>query len=60
VVHTIKFFKVVNEAQVDAFVEFFWFFYGPVDIGNLISGFPLPFVNQLLCLEFLGSYTAVT
>ena len=30
-------FNIVNEAQVDAFLEFFCFFYDPVDVGNLIS-----------------------
>ena len=29
---------VVNEVEVDVFLEFPFFFYGPVDVGNLISG----------------------
>ena len=29
--------RVVNEAEVDVFLEFSCFFYDPVDIGNLIS-----------------------
>ena len=36
VIHTIKGFSVVNEA--DVFLEFTCFFYNPTDIGNLISG----------------------
>ena len=44
VIHTVKVFSVVSEAKVDVFLEFFSFFYGPVDVGNLISG-PLPFLN---------------
>ena len=36
VIHTIKSFGVVNEA--DAFLEFSSFFYDPTDAGNLISG----------------------
>ena len=36
--HTIKGFSIVNEAEVDVFLEFSCFFYDPVDIGNLISG----------------------
>ena len=36
VIHTVKGFSVVNEA--DVFLEFSCFFYDPVDIGNLISG----------------------
>ena len=38
VIHRVKGFSVVNEAQVDVFPEFFCFFYNPVDVGNLISG----------------------
>ena len=38
VIHTVKGFRVVNEAEVDVFLEFSCFFYDPTDIGNLISG----------------------
>ena len=38
VIHTIKGFSLVNEAEVDAFLEFSRFFYDPTDVGNLISG----------------------
>ena len=37
-IHTIKGFHVVNEAEVDVFLAFSCFFYDPTDIGNLISG----------------------
>ena len=37
-IHTVKGFSIVSEAEVDAFLEFSWFFYDPMDIGNLISG----------------------
>ena len=30
-------FSIVNEAEVDVFLELSWFFDDPVDIGNLIS-----------------------
>ena len=33
---TVKGFNVVNEAEV--FLEFFFFLYDPMDVGNLISG----------------------
>ena len=36
VIYTVKDFQVVNEA--DAFLEFPWFFYDPMDVDNLISG----------------------
>ena len=38
VIHTVKGFNVVNEAEVDVFLEFSCFFYDPMDDGNLISG----------------------
>ena len=38
VIHTVKGFSVVNEAEVDVFLELSCFFYDPMDVGNLISG----------------------
>ena len=38
VVRIVKGFGIVNKAKVDAFLEFYCFFYDLVDIGNLISG----------------------
>ena len=38
VIYTFKGFSVVNEAQVDVFLELSCFFYDPMDVGNLISG----------------------
>ena len=37
-IHTVKGFSVVNEAEVDVFLELTCFFYGPGDVGNLMSG----------------------
>ena len=37
-IHTVKGFGIVGEAEVDVFLEFSCFFYDPVDVGNLISG----------------------
>ena len=37
VIHTVKGFSIVNEAEVDVFVESACFFYDPVDVGSLIS-----------------------
>ena len=37
VIHIVKDFSVINEAEVDVFLEFSCFFYDPVDVGNLIS-----------------------
>ena len=38
VVHTVKEFSVVNEAEVDVFLERSCFFDDAADVGNLISG----------------------
>ena len=38
-IHIIKGFSIVNEAELDFFLEFFCFFYDPMDVGNLVSGY---------------------
>ena len=53
VLHTVKGFSVVNETEVDVFLEFPCFFYDPTDVGNLISG-PSAFSKlSLYVWEFL-------
>ena len=37
VIHTLKGFGIVNEAEVDVFLELARFFYDPMDVGNLVS-----------------------
>ena len=37
-IHIVKGFGIVNEAEVDVFLEFSCFIYNPMDVGNLISG----------------------
>ena len=37
-IHTDKGFSIVNEAEIDVFLEFSCFIDDPMDIGNLISG----------------------
>ena len=37
-IHTVKGFSIVNETEVDVFLEFSCFFYDPTDVGNLLSG----------------------
>ena len=39
VIHTVKGFGIVNEAEVDVLLEFSCFYYDPTDFGNMISGF---------------------
>ena len=38
VIHTVKGIGIVDDAEVDVFLEFSCFFYDPADVGNLISG----------------------
>ena len=38
VIHTVKGFGIVHEAEVDVCLEFPCFFYDPTDVGNLTSG----------------------
>ena len=38
VIHTVKGLSIVNEAEVDVFLEFSYFFYDPMNVGNMISG----------------------
>ena len=46
-IHTVKVFGVVNEAEVDVFLELSYFFNDPSDVGNLISG-PFAFSKSSL------------
>ena len=38
VIHTVKDFGIVNEAEADVILKLYYFFYDPTDVGNLISG----------------------
>ena len=38
VTHTVKGFGIVNEAEIDVFLELSCFFHDPAYVGNLISG----------------------
>ena len=41
VIHTVKSFSGVSEAEVYVFLEFSCFLYDPMDVGKLISGSPI-------------------
>ena len=47
VIHTVKGFGIVNEAEVDVFLEFSCFFCDSTDVGNR-SLVPLSFLNNSL------------
>ena len=53
VIHTIKDFSIVNEAEADVFLELSCFFYHPVDVGNLISGSSAFSKSSLYIWKFL-------
>ena len=53
VIHTVKGFSIVNEAEVDVFVKFPCFFDDPVDVGNLISGSSAFSKSSLYICKFL-------
>ena len=38
VIHTVKGFSIVNEAEIDIFLEFSCFFYDSTDVSDVISG----------------------
>ena len=49
VIHAVKGFSIVNEAEVDVFLEFSYFFYNPMDVGNMIPG-SSTFSRPSLCI----------
>ena len=49
VIHTVKGFSAVSEAEVDVFLELSCFFYDPTNVGNVISG-PSAFSKSSLCV----------
>ena len=52
VIHTVKGFTVVNEAEVDVSLELSCFSFNPMDVGSLISGFSTFSRSSLNILEF--------
>ena len=53
VIHIVKGFRIVSEAEVDIFLEFSCFFYDPVDIGaslvaQLVKNLPVMLVGKIL------------
>ena len=53
VIHTVKGFSVVNEAEVDAFLEFPCFLYDAMDVGNLTSS------SSAFTSEVFGSHNGL-
>ena len=53
VIHTVKGFSIVNEAEVDVFLEFSCFFNDPTDVSKLIFGFSAFSKSSLYIGKFL-------
>ena len=53
VIHTVKEFSIVNEAEVDDFGMGFFFFYDPIDVANLTSGSPAFSKSDLNIWKFM-------
>ena len=45
VIHTVKGFSIVSEAEIDVSLEFPCFLHNPMNVGNLISGVSLVSLN---------------
>ena len=56
VIHTVKGFSVVNEAEVDVFLELSCFLFDPKEIGGLSTGSFVFSYIQLEHLEVLSSH----
>ena len=52
VIHTVKGFIVVNEVEVDVFLELPCFLHFPTNVGNLISGSPASLKLSLYICKF--------
>ena len=53
VIHIVKGFSIVNEAEIDVFLEFLCFLYDPTNVGNLISGSSASLKPNLYIWNFL-------
>ena len=56
VIHTVKGFRVINKAEVDALLELSCFSNNPMDVGNLISGYSAFSKSSLNIWKFLFTY----
>ena len=59
VIPSVKGFGIVNEAEVDVFLELSCFFDDPMDVGNLIFG-SSAFSKSMPFLEYLEVHNSCT
>ena len=53
VIYTVKGFSIVNEIEVEVFMELLCFCYDPADVGNLLSGCSAFCKSSLYIWKFL-------
>ena len=58
-IHMVKDFSVVDETEVDVFLEFPCFLYDPVNIGNLMSIFWAPKSLQMVTIAMKLEDTSI-
>ena len=59
VIHTVKQFSIVNEAEVDVFLELPCFLYDPMNVNNLIPGSSAFSKSTLYIQKFMYLYISV-
>ena len=59
VIHTVKGFSVVSEAEVDAFLELPCFLHEPTNVGDLISGSSASLKPSLYIWKFFVTLTGL-
>ena len=52
VIHTVKGYGIVSEAEVYIFLEFSFFFYDPVDVGSLLFGSSSFYKSSFIICKF--------
>ena len=53
VIHTVNGFGIVNEAEIDVFLELSCFLHDPMYVGNLISGLSAFYKSSLRIWKFM-------
>ena len=59
-IHTVKGFGIVNETEVDVFLEFPFFFYDLTDAGSLISGCSAFSKSRVYIWDFQSCYAMLS
>ena len=52
-IHTVKGFSIVNETEVDVFLQLLCFLHDPANVGNVVSGSSISLIPSLYICKFL-------